>query len=209
MNTEKMLVTKALNELNLLDARINRAINDAGFVAAAKTVEKKVTPGVTKEDYITSAQASYQSVLDLVARRSKIKAAIVASNAVTMVEVNGESMTVSEAIELKSSIEYEIKLLRQMRKQFDAAKDSANRANLLMEERIDKYIETMLGKEAKAKKEDYTEMIEPIRVANEYSLVDPINVEDKIKMLHERIEGFTSEVDSVLQISNCTTWIEI
>ncbi len=209
MNTEKMLVTKALNELNLLDARINRAINDAGFVAAAKTTEKKVAPGVTKEDYITAAQASYQSVLDLVTRRSKIKAAIVASNAVTMVEVNGESMTVSSAIELKSSIEYEIKLLRQMRKQFDAAKDSANRANLLLEDRIDSYIETMLGKEAKAKKEDYTEMIEPIRVANEYSLVDPINIEDKIKMLHERIEGFTSEVDSVLQISNCTTWIEI
>lgn len=209
MNTEKMLVTKALNELNLLDSRIKRAIDTASFVEAAKTVEKKVTPGVTKEEFVTNAKASYQSVLDLIARRAKIKSAIVASNAATTIEINGETMTVADAIELKSSIEYEVRLLRQLNKQYDHARESATHANMLMEDRIDKYIETMLGKEAKAKKEDYSEMIEPIRTANEYSLVDPIEVENKIKTLTERIEGFRSEVDAALQISNCTTWIEI
>lgn len=208
MEKEKMLVTKALNELKLLDARITRAINDAGFVAAAKTAEKKVTPGVTKNDFIASATASYQSVLDLIERRSRIKSAIVSSNASTEVEVAGEKMTVAEAIERKTSIEYEVKLLRTLKTQFGNAKSTAVTQNVMLEDRIDKYIEAMMGKEAKAKKDDFTEMIEPIRTANEYSLVDPLNIEEKIKLLSEKIENFNSEVDSVLQVSNCVTWIE-
>jgi len=51
-------------------------------------------------------------------------------------------------------------------------------------------------------------MITPIREANEYSLVDPLDIEKRIKELSDKIEGFKSEVDSVLQISNCVTWIE-
>lgn len=209
MNTEKMLVTKALNELKLLDSRIHRAINESNFIAAAKTIEKKINPGTTKEDFIESAKSSYQSILDLIERRSKIKTAIVASNAVTYVNINEVTMTVADAIELKTSIEYEVYLLRHMTKQFDKAKENAAHANFLMEERIDKYIETMLGKEAKANKDSYSDMITPIRTANEYSIVDPINLEEKIKALTEKIEGFRSEVDSALQISNCTTWVEI
>ena len=208
MEKEKMLVTKALNELKLLDARINRAIVDGEFVATAKTAEKKVTPSVTKEEFTTSAISSYQSVLDLIERRSKIKSAIVSSNATTEVEVAGEKMTVAEAIERKTSIDYETKLLRVLKTQFGNAKSTAVTQNVLLEDRIDKYIEAMLGKEAKSKKDDFTEMIEPIRTANEYSLVDPLKIEEKINALSERIENFNSEVDAVLQVSNCVTWIE-
>lgn len=80
---EKMLVTQALNELKLLDDRINKAINDAVLVIAAKRSEKKVNPNLTKEDFEIRAKAGYQSVLDLIERRKKIKAAVVTSNAVT------------------------------------------------------------------------------------------------------------------------------
>ena len=100
------------------------------------------------------------------------------------------------------------KLLRTLKKQFGDAKSTAVTQNVLLEDRIDKYIEAMLGKEAKAKNDDFAEMIEPIRTANEYSLVDPLKIEEKINMLSERIENFNSEVDAVLQVSNCVTWIE-
>lgn len=204
-----MLVTKALNELKLLDSRIKREIDNGGFVAAAKTAETKVAPSITKEAFEKSAKASYQSVLDLIERRSKIKAGIVASNAYTEVTINEETMTVAKAIELKTSIEYEMRLLRVLKRQFENAKAESGRQNLLLEERIDKYLEVMLGKEGKTKKEDYPEMIDPIRTSGEYSLVDPLNIEEKITLLENRIEGFKSEVDAVLQVSNCVTWIEI
>ena len=49
--------------------------------------------------------------MDLISRRNKIKSAIIMSNAKTVVEVAGKQMTVAEAIDKKSSIEYEKELL--------------------------------------------------------------------------------------------------
>lgn len=205
---EKMLVTKALNELNLLDDRIAKAVNSATFVAAAKTAESKVTPNKSKQDFITEAKSSYQSIMDLIERRAHIKSAIVASNAVTQVEINGETMTVADAIELKTSIEYEAGLLRVLKNQLSSANTIVTRENDKLENKIDNILETMVAKDAKTKKEDYSEVIEPMRKSGEYSLVDPLDIEKKIAALDAYISGFKSEVDSALQISNCTTWIE-
>lgn len=206
---EKMLVTQALNELKLLDDRINKAINDAVLVIAAKRSEKKVNPNLTKEEFEIRAKAGYQSVLDLIERRKKIKAAVVTSNAVTKVIVHGEEMTVAEAIERKSTIDYEISLLRQMQGQWGAQNREMNMQNIRMEERIDKYIETFVGKDtSKAKDNELEAMIKPMRESGEYALVDPLSIEKKIADLDDYIKGFRSEVDAILQISNCTTWIE-
>lgn len=206
---EKMLVTQALNELNLLDARIQRETNIAKFITAAKTNEKNVTPNVTKEEFGIRAKASYQSILDLIKRRDAIKKAIVASNAVTEVTINGETMTVASAIELKTSIEYEAGLLVMMKNQYERAKSDVGMQNIRLQEKIDTFIsQNISGKEAKTKKDDYAALVDPIRTAGEYSLVDPLHIEDKIRLLEERIEGFRANVDSALQISNCTTLIE-
>lgn len=206
---EKMLVTQALNELKLLDSRIEDATNNAIFVIAAKKNEKKVNPNLTKEDFEIRSKASYQSIMDLIERRKKIKAAIVASNAMTKVTVHGEEMTVAEAIERKSTISYETDLLSRMQNQWNAQNREMNLQNVRMEEKIDRYIETFVGKDtSKAKDNELAAMIEPMRVAGEYSLVDPLSLEKKITDLDDYIKGFRSEVDAVLQISNCTTWIE-
>lgn len=208
MEKEKMLVTKALNELKLLDERIRKEIMNSSFVATAKILEKKVTPNCTKDEFNAKAKATFQSINDLMDRRARIKAAVVASNAVTKLQINGTEMTVAEAIELKTSITYQVQLLNTMTAQLNNARKESVKNNLAMEEKIDRYIETMLGKEAKGKKEDYSEMIDPIRIANEYALVDPLDVESKIEELEHWISGFNSEVDAALQISNCITWIE-
>ena len=206
---EKMLVTQALNELKLLDDRINKAINDAVLVIAAKRSEKKVNPNLTKEEFEIRAKAGYQSVLDLIERRKKIKAAVVTSNAVTKVTVHGEEMTVAEAIERKSTIDYEVSLLRQMQSQWGVQNREMNMQNMRMEERIDKYIETFVGKDtSKAKDNELEAMIKPMRESGEYALVDPLSIEKKITDLDDYIKGFRSEVDAVLQISNCNTYIE-
>lgn len=206
---EKMLVTQALNELKLLDDRINKAINDAVLVIAAKRSEKKVNPNLTKEEFEIRAKAGYQSVLDLIERRKKIKAAVVTSNAVTKITVHGEEMTVAEAIERKGTIDYEVSLLRQMQSQWGVQNREMNMQNMRMEERIDKYIETFVGKDtSKSKDNELEAMIKPMRESGEYALVDPLSIEKKIADLDDYIKGFRSEVDAMLQISNCNTYIE-
>lgn len=100
----EMLVTEALNELKTLDSRIDRAIKTAKFIADAKTADNKVTPSKTKEAFKTDAQSSYDTIDSLIKRRDNIKAAIVASNAATTVDICGETMTVAKAIDTKASL---------------------------------------------------------------------------------------------------------
>lgn len=205
---EKMLVTKALNELNLLDSRINKAISKGGFVTAAKAVEKKVSPYQTKEEFANQASETYQSIVDLIDRRAKIKAAIVHSNAVTNVTIGGITMTVAEAIEKKTSIEYEHSFFTKMKNEYEAAVSKMNTQNTIMEDKIDNNISTLLGKEGKASTDEVSSMTKIFREANQWSLVDPLNVKKKVESLEASLEAFYSEVDSALQISNCITEIE-
>lgn len=205
---EKLLVTQALNELKLLNSRILNEIERSKFVASAKKIEKKVTPHVTKEEFNAKAKANYASINDLIARKSKIKSAVIASNAVTVVEVNGVQMTVAEALELKNSIEYKEELLITLKAQFASSTKDALNKNIALEAKIDNILETMVGKDAKTKSEDFKEVVEPMRENGEYALVDPLGIENEIQKLEDEISGFKSNVDAVLQISNCITYIE-
>lgn len=208
---EKMLVTQALNELKTLDSRIMRAINNASFVTAAKLCEKNVNSNLSKEDFNTNAKADLQSINDLVKRRNNIKNAIVNSNAVTMVTIAGIEMTRAAAIERKTSIEYEKSLLRQMKTQYANASTLVNARNVDMENSIERLVNTTYGKDSKTniKSEDYASIANPYKEKNEWGLVDPINILDEIKKRENELDEFINSVDSTLQISNCTTFIEI
>ena len=205
-----MLVTQALNELKLLDGRINRAISNGTYVAAAKLSETKVSSTVTKEDFIVDAKSSLQSVKDLIERRKKIKAAVVISNANTFVDISGVTMTVADAIERKDSIEYDNEILRTLKNQFSNAVATVGQKNMNMELQIDRIVESSFGKDSRQKinSEDYEAIAKPYRTNNEYGLVDPLGIEKLIAQMEEAIQGFISNVDAALQISNCTTYIE-
>lgn len=207
---EKMLVTQALNELKTLDSRIMRAINSATFVTSAKICEKNVTSNMSKEDFNKNTKADLQSIDDLINRRKNIKAAIVLSNAVTMVTVANVEMTRAAAIERKTSIEYERSLLRQMKNQYLTAQQKVNAKNTEMEAAIERLVATAFGKDSKTniKSDDYSAIADPYKEKNEWALVDPIDVLNQITKREEEIDAFINEVDSALQISNCTTYIE-
>lgn len=208
---EKMLVTQALNELKTLDARISRAIKNAAFIAGAKTSDTKVVPGTTKEDFVKDAKASYDSIEDLIKRRETIKSAVIESNAKTMIDVCGESISVAKAIDMKDSITYKKQLLTQMVIQRDGAKSRVASQNITMENKIDQLVSTAFGKESKQniKPEDYDSIAVPYRASNEFSLVDPLKLDEKIEELERFIEDFEATVDSKLQVSNCVTYIEV
>lgn len=207
---EKMLVTQALNELKTLDSRIDRAIENALLVVAAKTSDKKVKPGCTKEKFEKEAKAYYQSISDLIKRREVIKSAVVESNAKTMVDICGNTYSVAKVIDMKNSIKYYEELLTEMECQFESAEALMNKNNNNMEQKIDNLIATAYGKESKVniKSDEYESIAVPYRKSNEYSLVDPIDIKSEIDKLRNYIDEFKSNVDSVLQISNCVTFIE-
>lgn len=208
---EQMLVTKGLNELKLLDSRINRKIEEGEFIAAAKLSVPNVNGKITKEAYKTNAKADYQSIVDLIKRRNNIKSAIIQSNAVTKVDIAGKTMTVAEAIDKKSSIQYEISLLEKLTIQYKKSSDIIIKENQKVDDSIEQLLNTAYGKEGKEKitQASYDAIAEPYRKANEYGLVDALDGEKLIKEMKDKIESFLSEVDTALQISNSTTIINI
>lgn len=85
--SEKMLVTQALDERDLLVKKINDKIAKASFVDTIKPNEDKVyAKRIDKAEYAKEAEAAYQQINDLIRRFQLIDAAIVESNAKT--EVN-------------------------------------------------------------------------------------------------------------------------
>lgn len=79
---EKMLVTQALDERDLLVKKIHDKIKRASFTDVKKRNEKKVIDcRVEEETFRREAESAYQQIMDLIDRFQKIDAAIVASNA--------------------------------------------------------------------------------------------------------------------------------
>ena len=83
---EKMLVTQALDERDLLVKKIGDKIAKASFTDVKKHTEEKVMEGRLNEaDFSKDAESAYQQIMDLIQRFQKIDAAIVASNAATKI----------------------------------------------------------------------------------------------------------------------------
>lgn len=206
----KISITEALNELKLYDSKINKAIANAKFASATKKSSDKVGV-IKKEEFEERAKASYQSVTDLIANRNALKSAIVKSNAVTEVTINGKTMTVAEAIERKNSIDYDVTLLNEMKKQYVTATDTVNKENKKVDNKVDELLSTLIGKDSdkKISKEDQEAIEKPYREKNEYEFIDPIGIYDKMLALEADVDGFNSEVDTRLVLSNATTFIEI
>lgn len=206
----KISITEALNELKLYDSKISKAINNAKLAGAAKKSSDKVGV-VKKEEFIDRAKASYQSVTDLISNRNTLKSAIVKSNAITEVTINGKTMTVAEAIERKNSIAYDESLLSEMKKQYASATDLVNKENHKVDNKVDELLATLIGKESnKEVSKETQEAIEvPYRQKNEFEFVDPIGLYDKIVELEAEIDGFQSNCDTALAVANAMTFIEL
>lgn len=211
MTTEKMTIHRGLSELKILDDRVITAISTGTYCLPNKHSNVKLK-GIDVEVYKTVMQGTYDKAVDLIKRREAIKRAIVLSNASTKVSIAGAEYTVAEAIEMKNhGIELKQMLLEQMRKQYrDAQAKILAENGKELENRAEKYIIGLFGS---GEKKTATEEIEKAKkafiTANEYELVDPIGVLEKIEALEEDISSFKAEVDAALSTSNAITEIEV
>ena len=203
-------VTEGLTELKLLDARIDKAIVNANFCGAAKKSSDRIG-AVSKETFKDRCKADFQSVTDLIKNHAELKSKIVLSNAITKITVNGVEMTRAEGIERKNSIEYEQNLLHKMKLDYAAATTLVDKENKKVDEKVDSLLTTLVGKDS-AKKlttEEQDAVVKPYRLQNEYEFVDQIDLYDKIQKLEADIDGFLSNIDSQLTLSNATSFIEV
>lgn len=211
MMTEKMTAHKALAELKLLDNRIEKAITEGIYCVANKHSNDKIN-GIPLDEYVKTMQGRYDKAVDLINRRKAIKRSVVLSNAVTKVTVADVEYTVAEAIEMKNhGVDFDKLLMAQMKKHYDMAQMQIKQQNGKdLEERADQYVTAIYGqKEGKTNTADIEKVKADFLTANQYELVDPLHVLDKMEDLEKKINDFMAEVDSALSVSNALTEITV
>ena len=204
-----MTIHAALSYLKTADKRIKKELDTKTYATYAKVGADKIN-GVSAKIVREDMKSSYQSVVDIIRTVEAIKKAVSKSNAENTIIVCGEGMTVAEAIYMMQyGVETKKELLQTLRLQYTAARNSVERYNKDVEQRADKFIESMFGSKEKATGQDAITAREAYIKQNTYEVVDPVNLMDEIKYLETWINEFETEVDGAIQVSNATHTIEI
>jgi hypothetical protein len=209
---ETMTIIRALAELNNIDRKIINKTNDAKFVAN-KVKSKKIEDRMTVEEFTNKAKSAYDSITGLINRYQQIKSAIIISNATTSVIIDNKKMTVAEAIEMKINIiEYKKNLLNELRKQAAKINNELVFNNNLVDGKFEKAAENSnFDKNSKEEKDinNYIKFRDMYYEKNEWIIVDPLNITNKIEFLEKEIMDFETEVNYILTESNTKTMIKI
>lgn len=208
--TETMTIHKALAELKTLDNRIADKINTACYVRANKHSNSKIS-GQSISDYEQDMKSGFQSIIDLIARRSAIRSALAESNAKTMINVGGKEYAVSVAIEMRQhGIDLYNLLLANMGRQYSDAQRTIERQNGdALTEAATRYVTGLYGQKDKANQDAVNSAYGDYVKANAYDLIDPLNISKEIEKLRDFVDSFMSEVDAKISASNALTEISI
>ena len=218
--SEKMLVTQALDERDLLVKKIADKIEKASFVDTIKPNEDKVyAKRIGKEEYAREAEAAYQQIVDLIDRFQKIDAAIVASNARTEITTSYGTFTVAGAISLRSRLrglgayegeaDFEGRLQNKLRNEYSERVRFCDLKNTQLQSTAESMRLSILGKDSKTKDEKPLGVVDAYVKENTTELVDPLDVKKKLEALEEKRSTLLTELDTQIKVSNATTFIEV
>jgi uncharacterized protein YozE (UPF0346 family) len=205
----KISLHRALAELKLLESKIvklTKELEPVGIRQKGKLVNRIYD----EETFTKQATAKFQSVNDLIERKVKIKSAIVAANAVTMVKIGTKTMSIADAITYKSLLSLKKSLIDDLKIKYGRVKADMEAKNILVEQNLQKVLEATFGKDnVKITKDDMDAVRKPFLESNEWLLIDPLNVEETIETLEREVSEFESEVDAVLSEINAVTLVEV
>lgn len=216
---EKMLVTQALDERDLLVKKIQDKIAKASFTDVKKHNEEKVLERrISEESFKQEAESAYQQITDLIERFERIDAAIVASNAATIIHTSFGDYTVAGAISLRSRMrgsgsyedeaDFEQSLYYKMKNELDKCLLSIENKNRQLETTAESMRLSILGKDSKTKDDKPLEVVNTYVQENTTELVDPLEVQKKIEEIQENRAKLLAELDTRIKVSNATTFIE-
>lgn len=217
--SEKMLVTQALDERDLLVKKIADKIAKASFVDTIKPNEEKVyEKRIGKEEFAKEAEASYQQIVDLIDRYQRIDAAIVDSNAKTQITTSYGTLSVAGAISLRNRLrgiaydgdaDFEGKLQKKLAGEYSERVRFSDMKNSQLQSTAEEMRLSILGRDSKTKDEKPLGVVEAYVKENTTELVDPLDAKKKVEMLEEKRSTLLTELDTQIKVSNATTFVEV
>lgn len=212
----KLLITQALDERDLLVKKINSKIERIDFVDGKKRNEEKVIQQViTKEEFCKKVKTSYQQIQDLIKQYQKIDEAIITSNANTYIETSFGTYSVAVALSMRNrlrelnAMDFETILRNKMEENYYEVLELKDLRNRRLEEDTEKMRLSILGKDGKYKDDKPLSVVDAYISENTVELIDPLNVLDEIESLKDKHTTLLSELETKIKISNATTFIEI
>lgn len=205
---EELSITRALAEIQLLDKRIFKLIN---FNSEKYVCVKSDKSTVDFEKAGKSINSSYQSIIDLINRRHKLKSAVILKNAQTMIQLTNEKLSIAELIERKQMVEQYRNLLDYMKQNKEDALNQVRSQNEKVESELLRIIEASFGKNSSNTKSSSASEIETIsttyRKKNYSELFDPLDINAKIKTIDSLIDEYDRESNYLLAEVNAITKI--
>lgn len=220
MMEQKMLVTQALDQRDLLVKKICDKIRKASFTETKKHNEEKVMERrVTQKEFEKEARSSYQQIIDLIHWYDKVDQAILRSNAETIIETSYGTMSIANALALRSRLScsnaydsdsnFEGNLMMKLQEELNEKIRVMEQKNKGLQNTAETMRLSILGKDTKAKDETPLKVVDVYVQENTTELIDPLNVRKKIDELNERRETILNELDTKIKVSNATTFVEI
>lgn len=200
-------ITRALAQVKSLNERIQRSTNGGAFIALS--IGGKHNSGKSIQEVEALLKSNLQSVEDLIKVRKELKSAIVKSNAVTIVKIGGDDMTVAEAIERKSSIALEQQLLNTIATQQAQAIAQAERNNVQVDKEAEALLNTAVGRDRTQTSAELEAITGPFKKQREAALIDPNGVSVVIERMSKDLDAFLLEVDYALSEVNAKTLITV
>lgn len=205
----EMTITEALVKLKMFDKRIHDGVNrlDVGHVLN----KTRVAPpnSKTDEEFKQNFEACLQSVQALIDNRNAMKAAIVKSNALTLVKIGSKEMTVADAIERKNSIKHEKLLLNKLEATHNSLNQQYTTALAKLEMDANDFVQKQFGNVEKANAEEVNKSRQIYMDNQKLRLVASDKIPDVVKTMRTDIEEFEANVDVQLSVSNSTTKISV
>ena len=220
MMEQKMLVTQALDQRDLLVKKICDKIRKASFTETKKHNEEKVMERrVTQKEFEKEARSSYQQIIDLIHWYDKVDQAILHSNAETIIETSYGTMSIANALALRSRLNcsnaydsdsnFEGNLMMKLQEELNEKIRVMEQKNKGLQNTAETMRLSILGKDTKTKDETPLKVVDVYVQENTTELIDPLNVRKKIDELNERRETILNELDTKIKVSNATTFVEI
>lgn len=214
---EKMIVTQALDERDLLKKKIRDAIAKCDFVAVQKPGDDVIAQDKQKvADYEAEVKASFQSIRDMMDRYTRLDAAILLANATAKIEVAGKTMTRAAAINLRKMMkgqgladtDFTDVMICKMTTDLDRARLKIARSQEVADRQREVMSNSLVSSDKKVLSEDNLKSITAYCDNLVLKLVDPIDIEKTIADMQEEWDNLTTNLESAIRISNATTYVE-
>jgi len=203
----EMTLTRALNEVKLIEKKINKySTPNATWVA----VSKNGKIGNSDVDTLTKiVKENKQSVSDLISRRNRIKHKIITANNEATLTVASQTMTIAEAIDLKNFINIERDIYRTIKIHINDTEREYERKKQDVDNLVERTVAQSLQSDGKKDANLISGIEKYVRDNNKIALEDPANIREWVDKKLEYVDEFISEIDFCLSEINAITKIEV